>query len=160
MKENAVLDILMYLFKNNIHTNLSLSEKKDELTHTLKSAGFHRDSIQKAFIWLMELNNSKGKKPEFSASNEYTQRIYSQKECTLLNIECRTFLQRLLNEKILNLYSHELVIDRMTQIGCDIIDLNLLKWVILMVLFNNKSEEQSLAYMEWLVLEDACEGIQ
>ena len=75
-------------------------------------------------------------------------------------MECQSFLQRLLQTNILNLYTHEMVIDRITHLGSTQIDVHLLKWVILMVLFNKKSEEESLAYMEWLVLEDSCEEAQ
>ena len=50
--------------------------------------------------------------------------------------------------------SRELVIDRVMALESEEIDLDQLKWVVLMVLFNQPGSEAAFAWMEDLVLDE------
>jgi Smg protein len=55
---------------------------------------------------------------------------------------------------VLDQTSRELVIDRIMALDTDDIDLDTLKWVVLMVLFNQPGQEAAYAWMEGLVLDE------
>ena len=55
---------------------------------------------------------------------------------------------------VLDSTSRELVIDRVLALESDEIDIAQLKWIILMVLFNQPGQEQAFVWMEDLVMDD------
>ncbi|MGD9390183.1 MAG: DUF494 family protein, partial [Thioalkalispiraceae bacterium] len=56
---------------------------------------------------------------------------------------------------VLDHNTRELVIDRVMALEADEIDMEQLKWVVLMVLFNQPGREAAFAWMEDLVFEEA-----
>ena len=54
----------------------------------------------------------------------------------------------------LNATTRELVIDRVMALDGDDVDLEQLKWVVLMVLFNQPDQEAAFTWLEDLVLQD------
>ena len=50
--------------------------------------------------------------------------------------------------------TRELVIDRVMALDGDEVDLEQLKWVVLMVLFNQPDQEAAFTWLEDLVLQD------
>jgi Smg protein len=81
-------------------------------------------------------------------------RVYLPQECEKLDIECRGFLQFLESIEILNATSRELIIDRAMALETDDFGLPQLKWVILMVLFNQPGYEMNFTWVEDLVYEE------
>ena len=59
----------------------------------------------------------------------------------------------------LDSHTRELVIDRVMSLDTDEIDSEQLKWVILMVLFNQPGQEQAYAWMEDLVFDGVQEHL-
>ena len=57
---------------------------------------------------------------------------------------------------VLDHATRELVIDRVMALESEEIDLDQLKWVVLMVLFNQPGSEAAFAWMEDLVFEEAA----
>jgi uncharacterized protein Smg (DUF494 family) len=55
---------------------------------------------------------------------------------------------------ILSAHQRELVIDRLMALDCEEIDVDDIKWVVLMVLFSQPGEETAYARMEDLVFEE------
>ncbi len=68
--------------------------------------------------------------------------------------ECRGFLLFLEQIQVLNLETREMVIDRVMALDAAEFDLEDLKWVILMVLFNIPGYENAYQQMEDLVFEE------
>ena len=67
------------------------------------------------------------------------------------------FLLFLEQVKVLDATTRELVIDRVMALGSEPIDLEQLKWVVLMVLFNQPGQEIMFSWMEDFVLDrEAC----
>ncbi len=81
-------------------------------------------------------------------------RIYTSEECEKLDLEARGFLMFLEQAGVLDHYTREMVIDRIMALGEDEIDLDQLKWVVLMVLFNQPGREAAYAWMEDLVFDE------
>ncbi|MEZ5671400.1 MAG: DUF494 family protein [Thiotrichaceae bacterium] len=59
---------------------------------------------------------------------------------------------------ILDPQTRELVIDRVMALDTEEFTLEQLKWVVLMVLFNQPGQESSLAWMEDLVYDEVMQG--
>lgn len=154
MKEN-VLDVLMYLFENYLDDDDTESATdRESLTVELEQAGFPKVEINKAFDWLENLASNP---PD--ADNSITRpdafRVYAQPEIERLSLECRGFLQYLENIGILEAAQREVVIDRIMALDGDEIDLEQVKWITLMVLFNRPGQEDAYARMEDLVFDDS-----
>jgi Smg protein len=58
---------------------------------------------------------------------------------------------------VLNAEQRELVIDRVMALELEEVDLTDLKWVVLMVLFNQPGQEAAFAWIESELLEDGGE---
>lgn len=151
MKEN-VLDVLMYLFDNYLDEETEIQPDRDTLRVELVEAGFDRHEVNKAFRWLEGLGADPAK--GLSLHTENSLRIFSNEECLRLDTECRGFLIYLEQIGILNQQERELVIDRIMALDSDEIDIDQVKWIILMVLFNQPGQEMNFARMEDLVFEE------
>jgi Smg protein len=73
-----------------------------------------------------------------------------------LDLESRGFLMFLEQMGILTPNNRELVIDRVLALDADDMDLEQLKWIVLMVLFNDPGQEAAYAWMEDLVFDNVA----
>lgn len=80
-------------------------------------------------------------------------RIYTEEESARLDAGCRGFLLFLEQIQVLNLETREMVIDRVMALDNAEFDLEDLKWVVLMVLFNIPGYESAYQQMEELLFE-------
>ncbi|HET7370831.1 MAG TPA: DUF494 domain-containing protein [Gammaproteobacteria bacterium] len=151
MREN-VLDVLLYLFENYLDDDAETCADRDVLTVELEAAGFPRTEVGKAFDWLESLAVDEDKIPALTGTGAV--RIFNDEEMARLDVRCRGFLRHLENVGILDAAQREVVIDRILALETDTVDLDDVKWVILMVLFNQPGQETALARMEDLVFED------
>ncbi|MEE9157328.1 MAG: DUF494 domain-containing protein [Gammaproteobacteria bacterium] len=153
MKE-TVLDVLMYLFENYIEDEIEFSPDEASLKLELKDAGFGDVQVDMAFDWLESLAVQKENLLTQKLSDTPSVRIFTDKEKERLDVECRGFLVFLEQVGVLDAHDRELVVDRVMALGADEIDLGQLKWVILMVLFNQPGQEAAFTWMEDIVLDD------
>ena len=151
MKEN-VLDVLMYLFQNYMDNDTDADPDRESIQTELLAAGFPSREIQQAFEWLDSLVDRQVAPLPFNPSSH---RIYVDQELARLDVECRGFLLFLEQGGILDPETRELVIDRVMALETDDISLHQLKWIILMVLFNQPGQEEAYAWLEDLVFDDA-----
>jgi Smg protein len=153
MKEN-VLDILMYLFENYISDEVELEPDEESLRSELISAGFRGNEIEKAFDWLEDLATMQEDPMREVQVGTQSLRIYTAPEMERLDSDGRGFLLFLEQLGVLDPISRELVIDRIMALEAEEIDLDQLKWVVLMVLFNLPGQEAAYAWMEDLVFNE------
>ena len=157
MKEN-VLDVLMYLFETYIETYEDEPDPdRGALREELEKAGFHDREIDKALKWLDDLSASQNN-PDRQPPQERTIRVFSDVECRRMDAESRGYLMYLENTGILSPEQRELVIDRLMALGTEDIDVERIKWVVLMVLFSQPDQEAAYARMEDLVFDDQDGG--
>jgi Smg protein len=150
MKEN-VLDVLMYLFQNYMEDDVDADPDRESIQGELLAAGFPAREIQQAFEWLDSLVDRQATP---LVVNPRSCRIYIAPELDRLDVECRGFLLFLEQGGILDSETRELVIDRVMALEADDIGLHQLKWIILMVLFNQPGREEAYAWLEDLVFDD------
>jgi Smg protein len=148
MKEN-VFDVLIYLFQNYMDADEEQTPDPEILRDELLEAGFPRKEVNRAFEWLESL----AEQHPIGSLSTPSFRVFSPQEKSKLDTDCRGFLMFLEQSGILSSTSRELVIDRLMALHEDPITLENLKWVVLMILFSQPSEEVAYARMENLVYD-------
>ena len=148
-----MMDILMYLFETYIHSDADLRVDNDELEDELLRAGFNDKDIYKALVWLEELAalQKDSSDSAISATDVISTRIYTAKEQQRLDLECRGFLMFLEQVKVLTTETREMVIDRVMGLETNEFELEDLKWIVLLVLFNVPGNENAYTMMEELL---------
>jgi Smg protein len=156
MKE-TILDVLLYLFEHYFYDDPDAVRDRDSLQNGLIQAGFSPTEINKAFEWLDELARQR----PVSASPRLNTpvRVYSEPELDRLDSECRGFLMFLEHSGVIDADQRELVLDRVMALDQDEVDVDDLKWVVLMVLFNQPGSEAAYAWMESQMFEDEPEPV-
>jgi len=162
MKE-SILDVLLYLFEHYF-TNDTVppvgdrdSLQNSPLFSELTEAGFSAAEILKAFDWLDALAEQRPAASEPRTGGPT--RIYFGPELDKLGVDCRGFLLFLEQHGILDAHQRELVLDRAMALDQDELDLDDLKWVVLMVLFNQPGSEAAYAWMETQMYLDEPEPV-
>jgi Smg protein len=154
----TVLDILIYVFDRYMIDEAPEVPERDALARDLESVGFGQANVERALDWLADLAGDRNR-PTFhlgAAGSERVQhalRVYSQAEMTRLSVECRGMLLTLEETEILNPTQRELVIDRLLALEADDLNIEQLRWVVLMVLSSQPGQEQACARMETLVFD-------
>ena len=151
MKE-SVLDVLIYLFENYMDAEVEADPDQETLETELLAAGFTRTEIDKAFAWLEDLGGRR-ERGEHPFPADHSIRIFTDQESSRLDTECRGFLLFLEQSGILTAASREVVVERVMALEGDEIGLEQLKWVILLVLFNQPGQEEAFAWMEDLIFD-------
>lgn len=156
MKE-TILDVLLYLFEHYFYDDPDAVRDRDSLQNGLIQAGFSPAEINKAFDWLDELARQR---PAAALPRLDTPvRVYAEPEQDRLDIECRGFLMFLEHSGVIDADQRELVLDRVMALDQDEVDVDDLKWVVLMVLFNQPGSEAAYAWMESQMFEDEPEPV-
>jgi Smg protein len=156
MKE-TILDVLLYLFEHYFYDDPDAVRDRDSLQNGLIQAGFSPAEIHKAFDWLDELARQR---PVSTVVRRDTPvRVYADAELDRLDLECRGFLMFLEHSGVIDADQRELVVDRVMALDQDEVDVDDLKWVVLMVLFNQPGSEAAYAWMESQMFEDEPEPV-
>ncbi len=158
MKE-SVLDILIYLFENYFDAERELAPEpdRDTLKDELERAGFSEREVGRALEWLEQLCAD----PERAGAIPPTRsiRVFDAREQARLDSDCRGYILYLENIGIVNAAQRELVIDRLLALDARQIDIEQVKWVVLMVLFSQPGQENALLRMEDLVFDGRAEAV-
>ena len=152
MKE-TVLDVLMYLFESFVDSDDEPEPDRNELRVELEQAGFGDREIDRALDWLDGLNTNTDvvvSAAQFSTAI----RIFDEIELERFDAASRGYLLHLEQLGILAPPQRELVIDRLLALDSGEIDIEQIKWVVMMVLFSQPGHEQAYAQMEDLVFAE------
>lgn len=149
-----MFEILLFLFENYMDGNAALKMDDETLTVELEKFGFDRYDIDRALQWLNGLI-------EFQSSLQsvtprtLSVRHYLPEEAEQLGVEGQGLLVFLEHIGVLDLMSREIVIDRIMALDEREVDLARIKWVVLMVLFNQPDKKSALVLMQDMVLAEA-----
>jgi Smg protein len=151
----TVLDVLMYLFETYSEQDMEQEPQSDQsvLREELLQAGFGELEVDRALDWLEGLD-ARQLEPFASQPAERSVRLFNAFELSRLDSECRGYILYLEQIGILSPVQRELVIDRLVALGAGDIDVEHVKWVVLMVLFSQPGQEKAFARMEDLVFEE------
>lgn len=162
MKE-SILDVLLYLFEHYIAEDTAppLGDRdtlpESPLFTELTQAGFSPAEIHKALDWLDALAEQRPAAAEPRVGGAI--RVYAGPELDKLDADCRGFLLFLEQHGVLDADQRELVLDRALALDQDELEIDDLKWVVLMVLFNQPGSEAAYAWMETQMFLDEPEPV-
>ena len=151
MKE-SVLDVLMYLFEAFADADTEPEPDRHVLRGELLRAGFEEPNVDRAFEWLDELNESDH--PSTRPQNSNAMRVFSDSESVRLGVDAVGYLMHLQHIGILSAAQLEVVLDRLMALGDADIDMEQIKWIVLIVLYSQSDQHEEYARMENLVFED------
>ena len=147
MKE-GVIDVLMYIFSSYADHEETLPEDRDGIEADLSAAGFDSLEIDKAFDWLDGLAHVDDDASTHESSDAI--RILAPEESARLAYNAQGFLLFLEQSGVLTPKLRELVINRVMALDSESeVDIEELKWVVMMVLFNSADEQDENALMHY-----------
>lgn len=149
--ESTVFDILVYVFDHYMFEELPVSAERADIARDLETAGFGGANVERALDWLADLANER-ERPGLEF-NERAFRLYAEQELGRLDPACRGLLLSLERGGILSPTQREIVIERLLALDNEELDLEQVKWVVLMVLSCQPGEEAACERMEDLVYE-------
>ncbi len=153
MFKQDVLDVLVYLFQNYMSEESEVDADRESVQSELLEAGFPHGEVDKALAWLEELAAQPPVSDDLPGNTGRSIRVFAPQECRKLAAEARGFLLELESAGIVTVTTRELIMDRVMALETHEINLEEMKWVILMVLFNQPGQEDAYAWMEDLVYE-------
>ena len=161
MKE-SILDVLLYLFEHVLDDDGAALRDPDALQSghllaELTDAGFSPAEVHKAFDWLDALAQARPAAQPARAGGPV--RVYAGPELEKLDAEARGFLMFLEQHGVLDAGQRELVLDRALALEQDVVDVDDLKWVVLLVLFDQPGSEAAYAWMQTQVFGDDPEPV-
>ncbi len=160
MKED-MLEVLVYLFENYIADGIEWDTEHEEIEQELLGAGFDGAEINKAFLWLEELLIvcEQEEIELFSRANVNMVRHYTDDETRRFGVDGLSLVTKLVNTGVLNLNSREMVIDRVMALDSRDVNLDHIKWVVLMVLSNQPGFGEIAEWAETVVTEGSVPAI-
>jgi Smg protein len=154
----TVLDVLMYLFENFADQDYTPDPNQMVLRDELLRAGFAELEVDKALDWLQELADTQ-EHPFAKSPADRSIRVFSVPEQARLDANCRGYIIYLEQVGILPPMQRELVLDRLMALDGADIDVEQVKWVVLMVLFSQPGQEDAFERMEDLVFDEYMEAV-
>lgn len=143
-----MFDILVYLFENYVHADAC--PEPAQLARKLTAAGFEEGEISEALDWLSGLRQlSDGKRPS-CAAGAGSLRVFADDELVRLDVDCRGFLLFLENAGILDAECREMIVERALALAEPEIELENLKVIVLMVLWQQDKPINGLILDELL----------
>ena len=152
----SVLDILIYVFDRYMLAELETVPEREELAQDLTDAGFPGDQVERALDWLADLAGERDR-PDLEAARPSAMRIFTEEELSRLPVDCRGYLLALERSGILSSQQREIVIERLLALDGAELDVDQLKWVVLMVLSSQPGEELACSRMEDLMFDPETE---
>ncbi len=147
MKE-GVIDVLMYIFSSYADQDDNLPEDRDGIDADLRAAGFEPLEIEKAFEWLDGL--AQVEDDTAMDQSDIATRVLAPEECARLAYSAQGFLLFLEQSGVLTPRLREMVINRVMALESDSeVDIEELKWIVMMVLFNSSEEQDENALMHY-----------
>ena len=150
MMDNSVFDILIYVFDRYMLEELPASAERELLARDLESAGFGEANVERALDWLADLA-AEQERPDLRGDGSF--RVYAPQELLRLDAQCRGLLASLETGGILSPSQREIVIDRLLALDTEELDIEQVKWVVLMVLSSQPGQELAYSRMEDLVFD-------
>jgi Smg protein len=141
-----MFDILVFLFEDYFHAGAYPDQ--ETLSKRLSAAGFDSRDISQALTWLsgLERVGKSGTRTNPNPSKGF--RFYTEPELIALTAEARGFLLFLESAGVISLLQRELIIERVVALEEPAVDLEKVKLIVLMVLWNQNETLDSLVLEE------------
>jgi Smg protein len=146
-KANDMFEVLVFMFENYIaHHALPDNEI---MTQELAAAGFEQSDISGAVHWFHELKFLLNETPAQYSLKQTGTRIFTDAERRKISTESFSFILFLQQAKVLNDVEFDLIIDRAMALKQKQINIEEIRWITMLALWNEGREK------DYLFVEDA-----
>ena len=143
-----MFDLLVYMFEKYISSKNNLDFANMSLE--LEAAGFNNKDIESALDWFAELKKMSVRIPQSQSLKLNDKlRIFTDKEKEKFSIDGLGFILFLEQAQVLNSIEREIIIDRAMALNQNIINIDEVRWIVMMTLWNNGREN------DYIFVEDA-----
>jgi len=157
--KKTILDVLTYLFEHYLDEEMEMGLEQEPLRTELIQSGFEEEEVDGALEWLQSMASAKDGFAQGHTPRNTAVRVYIEHEMEKIDLKSRGFLMFLEQVGVLDHASRELTIDKLMTLESEDIDLDQVKWVVLMVLFNQADHHQDYVWMEGLVRGELSQGL-
>jgi Smg protein len=150
MTTGSVLKVLIYVYDHYMLADPADVPARQHMLEDLQKRGFSVSEVVQAMEWLSALVGDQRASPgplEADCSGEAL-RIFADGELARLSADCRAFLMMLDRQHVLTPQQRELVIERALALDIDEVEVEQLKWVVLLVLSSHPGQELAFARFE------------
>jgi Smg protein len=153
MTSGSVLKVLIYVYDNYMLADPGEIPERRHMLEDLQRRGFSVSEVVRAMEWLSALVSDQRAAP---GSAERQQdgaglRVFADGELARLSADSRAFLMLLDRQRVLTPQQRELVIERALALDVQEVDVEQLKWVVLLVLSSQPGQELAFARFESLM---------
>ncbi|MHB8812980.1 MAG: Smg family protein [Steroidobacteraceae bacterium] len=150
MTTGSVLKVLIYVYDHYMLADPAEVPERHRMLADLQKRGFSVSEVVQAMEWLSALVGEQRATPG-SVEPERGRaglRVFADGELARLSPDSRAFLMLLDRQHVLTPHQRELVIDRALALDVDEVDVEQLKWVVLLVLSSQPGQELAFARFE------------
>ena len=150
MTTGSVLKVLIYVYDHYMLADPADVPERHRMLEDLQRRGFSVSEVVHAMEWLSALvgDQRAAPAPADAESVRGALRVFDGGELSRLAADSRAFLMLLDRQHVLTPQQRELVIDRALALDVDEIEVEQLKWVVLLVLSSQPGQELAFARFE------------
>ena len=150
MTTGSVLKVLIYVYDHYMLADPADVPERHRMLADLQKRGFSVSEVVHAMEWLSALVGDQRASPGAPDcdSDSGGLRIFADGELSRLSPDCRAFLMLLDRQRVLTPRQRELVIERALALDVAEVDVEQLKWVVLLVLSSQPGQELAFARFE------------
>ena len=151
MTTGSVLKVLIYVYDHYMLADPADVPERHRMLEDLQRRGFSVSEVVHAMEWLSALVGDQRASPEPADSPQSARealRVFDEGELSRLSADSRAFLMLLDRQHVLTPQQRELVIERALALDVDEIEVEQLKWVVLLVLSSQPGQELAFARFE------------
>ena len=150
MTTGSVLKVLIYVYDHYMLADPADVPQRQHMLEDLQKRGFSVSEVVQAMEWLSALVGDQRATPGPAEAEPDggALRIFADGELSRLSADCRAFLMMLDRQHVLTPQQRELVIERALALDIDEVEVEQLKWVVLLVLSSHPGQELAFARFE------------
>jgi Smg protein len=150
MTTGSVLKVLIYVYDHYMLADPADVPARRHMMADLRKRGFSMSEVVQAMEWLSALvgdQRAAAAVPGMDGDRRGL-RVFADGELSRLSADCRAFLMLLDRQDVLTTQQRELVIERALALDVEEVDVEELKWVVLLVLSAQPGQELAFARFE------------
>ena len=148
MTTGSVLKVLIYVYDHYMLGDPAGVPERRRMLEDLQKRGFSVSEVVAAMEWLSALVGDQRASSAADALSPPGMRVFADGELSRLAPDCRAFLMLLDRQHVLTPQQRELVIERALALDVEEVDVEQLKWVVLLVLSSQPGQELAFARFE------------
>lgn len=153
MTTGNVLKVLIYVYDHYMMADPADIPERRHMLEDLRRRGFSVSEVVQAMEWLSALVGDQRAAPGPAGAAEDRRdavglRVFADGELSRLSADCRAFLMLLDHQHVLTTQQRELVIERALALDVEEVEVEQLKWVVLLVLSAQPGQELAFARFE------------